>query len=148
MNFEYKFFLNIPTWNKHNYIIPDNKSVLTRSGMRIDFCSPSPIYRWDIFCRICLQSIPAGRCSLQSRDRTRHRWNTRIGVCNRGRRSRKHMAWRRNDLSEKQGQVGQRCVLFEWMFYMNECFFTNVCHLWMNKWLNEWITWCMLLLVG
>ena len=42
----------------------------------------------------------------------------------------------------KQGQVGQRCVLFEWTFFMNEC------HLWVNEWLNEWITWCTLLLLG
>ena len=45
----------------------------------------------------------------------------------------------------KQGQVGQRCVLFEWMFLwmnvlMNECFFMNECHLWMNviyEWMND-----------
>ena len=33
---------------------------------------------------------------------------------------------------EKQGQVGQQCVLFEWTFFMNEHF------LWMNEWMNKW----------
>ena len=36
----------------------------------------------------------------------------------------------------KQGQVGQRCVLFEWTSFMNECFF----FLWMNvvcEWIND-----------
>ena len=37
-------------------------------------------------------------------------------------------------------------ILFNllWMhsFYMNEC------HLWINKWFNEWITTCMILLLG
>ena len=34
---------------------------------------------------------------------------------------------------KEQGQVGQRCVLFEWTFFMNECF------LWMNVF-YEWMS--------
>ena len=31
-------------------------------------------------------------------------------------------------------------VFYEWMFLWMNVFFTNECHLWMNKWLNEGIT--------
>ena len=56
--------------------------------------------------------------------------------------------------SIQQGQVGQRCVLLEWKFFlwmnvfMKECFFMNECCLWMNEWFNEWIIQCMLLLLS
>ena len=41
--------------------------------------------------------------------------------------------------TDEQGQVVQRWVLFEWMFFLNDCFFMNECYLWMNKWFIEWI---------
>ena len=44
---------------------------------------------------------------------------------------------------EKQGQVGQRCVLFEWMFFMNDCFlWMNAIYEWMKNSLNELVDEC------
>ena len=41
----------------------------------------------------------------------------------------------------QQGQVGQRCILFEWM---NVFLWMNVMNEWMNEWMkvmNEWMLW-------
>ena len=58
----------------------------------------------------------------------------------RGRRGRESenlcrgIRWRR-----KQGQVGQRCVLFEWILFMNEWFLRINFFLWMHVFFYEWI---------